>query len=129
MPTGSVSRAASRPSRALEDFASYSHSTVGFCFPVALASSSPSMIQVARAGPTAAFSRILRRHLARGREVLDFSMNSQRLMSPLAIFAKACPLLARAFARALRILVVSLSPKICLTFYGIDLFADRHRKI
>lgn len=128
MSTGSVSRAASRPRRALEDLASYSHSTVGFCFPVAVASTSLSMIQVARAGPTAAFSRILRRHLARGREALDFSMNSQRLMSPLAIFARAPPLCARADARAERILVVSLA-KVHLAFYGVDLFADRHRKI
>ena len=102
---------------------------MGFCFPVALASSSLSMIQVARAGPTAAFSRILRRHLAKGREVLDFSMNSQRLMSPLAIFARAPPLCARAFARAERILVVSLSAKVHLAFYGVDLFTDRHRKV
>lgn len=87
------------------------------------------MIQSARAGPTAALSRILRRHLARGREVLDFSMNSQRLMFPLAIFARAPPLCARAFARAERILVVSRLAKVHLTFYGVDLFADRHRKI
>lgn len=128
MPSGSVSSAASRPSLALDDFASYSHSTVGFCFPVAVASSSPSMIQVARAGPTAALSRILRRHLARGREVLDFSMNSQRFMSPLAIVARACPLCARAAARAERILVVSLA-KVHLAFYAVDLFGGGHRKI
>ena len=74
------------------------------------------MTDFARVGPSLAFSRALRRHLANGGVVFDFSMNSQTLISPPATIARAFPLVARALARADLILVVSLLTKVFLLF-------------